>query len=777
MRRTFFQIVLLGAVAFGLCPASPAKEKLGKWYKNDKLDFKVRIPDEWPSLKARSMPEDVKARIFSGNLVDHWYGPRTRVKSKELGSFSFPTSMKILWFESGPVGPVVPEAAQSGGGAGGDEKDMDEKKRKELLKKRREQASARTLEQWLHNYSGLTGVRIIEKEDDRMCNRPAVEYAILSKTDLNVNYKHYAVAVKISDTEELVLMFSVVEEEYKKWKPFFRKVVKTLKIDRPQTPSRKRTSSRGRTGSGPASGRAEAMPVLPDLLITRHGRTVEGRIREEDDFFIVRWGEDSIRVPKTLVRQVDYGDPGLFVPRTEKEKANVAKGYVRFKGRWVSKYRLGIEIEKEKEKRREKIENLTKHSNPANPWRAKRSRFIMETTTNEELLDHYADLVDALFSTYEKTLGIKVSSEAKKNRPIIRIFKDVREYQAFSKLRGTGGYFNWLDNSLNLYHNFEDPSLSERTLLHEGAHLLNYLSNTKLKVKPHWVEEGAAEYFGSACITYDRRGKPEMAPGQILGNRLLLVNQKILSGRVTPLRKALNTKSYKYEDYAYWWSTFHFLMTGDKYKTRFLRFFKNLYSLRGVKTKEIRSKIMAVTPQDSVEFLEKSLKIEDWAALQKEWEEFVQTGVARVGGHGWMVLGRDLYYEALKTKYDTKSKLGKDDRIKAYKELLLQSMEKLDKAVDDLDYRKADAYYYRSLVHKSLENPDSALGDIDRAVGLNPLNAYYYSNRAVLHYTAGIKEPALKNMRIAIALDPLNITFPLILNEMKAGAYVDLGRK
>jgi|GEM_PF-3528195 len=758
-------LVFITCTAF--CFPPPAgKKKLGRWYKNETLGFKIRTPEDWGFFSIN---------FQTSNLLGRWNGPRLKIKHKELGDISFTSYMQILWFDT------LPRDAQKEGECGTSGGNIDEKERKELLKKRSQKYAAHNLKQWLNNYSGLRGVRILEKKECRLCQRPAEKYEFLSKTGADLDYKHYAVMVTISDHEKLGMIFSVIEPEYKKWKTFFVSCTRTLKIDRPDRPSRRtpKTASSKKSENESQTGRSPDGPDFTDLLITHHGKMVEGKVCQEKDFYIITWGQDSVRVPSSLVKKVEFGDPGRFVPETEKEKEFLAKGFIKFKGRWISKYRYGTELQKEDARRKKKFSKLRAHSNPATPWRSKRSRFILETTTNEELLNHYADLMDTLFSVYEKTMGVNVSGQAKKNKPIIRVFKDAREYQNFSKLPGTGGYFSWLDNTLNLYHNFEDPTLSEKTLLHEGTHLLNYLSNTKFKGRPRWVEEGAAEYFGSSQISYDRWGKIKLEPGQILGNRLILVHQKISSKKVENLRDALATKTYKYEDYAYWWSSFHFLITHKKYQKKFLRFFSNLYALRGVEKKSSKAypNMFSVGPEESVSFLEKSLRIDDWNGLQQEWERFIKDNLSQVGGYGWMVLGRDLYYEGIRAKYGQKSNLSNKQRKEVYEDSLVQSLEALDSAIQDFEYQRADAFYYRSLVHYSIDNPTKALQDLQKANELNPLNAYYHSKQAAIHYTHGDKDLALKDMRIAININPLDVTFPVILEEIKAGTFVDLSRK
>ncbi|MBU0754956.1 MAG: DUF1570 domain-containing protein, partial [Planctomycetes bacterium] len=594
-------------------------------------------------------------------------------------------------------------------------------------------------------------------------------------TSLGVDYMHYAVSVKVSEHYDLAVIYSVVEPHYKKWKSFFRSCWKTVDIEWPELADSERSSSALAGSKSESGGKSDASEAgeFVDTLITRHGKMVEGRIEETDGGYVIAWEGASIKVPADLVKQVEYGDPERNVAQTEEDKENMAKGFVKFKGRWISRSRYETELKRARQEQEERIARLREHSDPGNPWREERSRFILETTTSEELMNHYADLIDTLFSTYERTLGVKVSNSARKNKPTIRVFKDAQEYQNFSKAPGTGGYFSWTDNSLNLYHNFEDPSLSEKTLLHEGTHLLNYLSNSSFIMKPMWVEEGAAEFFGSSDRNIDEKGKIDLIPGQILGNRLLLVHQRIETGEVEDLRDALATNTYQYEDYAYWWSTFHFLMTHDKYSNKFLNFYRNLYELKGV-DKENMGSYFKVSPEDAVVYLEKSLGIRDWAALQAEWEQFIEDSVKEVGGFGWFVLGRDLYGEAFRSKFMKTENMDDATRMEIYRDTMESALANLNKAIDEKNYHKAEVYYYRHLVLKDLEKPDEAMKDIEKALESDPLNGGYYYSRATLKYRNNEKTEAQTDVRIAMALDPMNLKFPVILKEMEQGSFVDL---
>ncbi|MFH1999333.1 MAG: hypothetical protein ABIK28_06610, partial [Planctomycetota bacterium] len=606
----------------------------------------------------------------------------------------------------------------------------------------------------------------------------AVEYEFLSKTDLDMDFKHYAVSIKVSEFDDIVVMYSILEKEYKKWKPLFKQSVSTLKLDWPDLNLEKDSPGLS-TSSATASDQGQKGTETEnwDTLVTKHGKVIEGKVHEEGDAFIIEWDDVAVKVPSSLVGDVQYANPQAYIPQSEEEKEKLAQGYIKYKNCWMPQRRYETERDRDNEKRRLKVEELKQHSNPADPWRVERPCFTVETTTSRELLDHYTAILEAHLDNYEKYLGINVSKELRKYKPTLRIFKDQAEYQNFSKSYGTGGYFSPSDNTLNLFHDFEDPTFSEKVLMHEGTHVLNYYTNTKFVSNrawhPMWVEEGSAEFFGSSTIERDKDGNIKLIPGQILGNRLILVNEWISTGKVKNLKDALITLSYAGDDYCYWWSTFHFLMTNPKYATKFKKFYQNLYALKGVK-KENAGSYFGVSPEESVNFLEKSLGIKDWKALQEEWEAFVKRSVSEVGGHGWMILGLDRLAESRNIKFDKSLEYNDAERAELSKKYLDESIKALDKAINELGYKTAQVFSWRSRVFKSMNKYKESLDDIQQAVSLDPLNAQYYFNRAVLQYRDGKKDIASRDMKIAKGLDPINIFYPVILKEMQQGIFVDL---
>lgn len=733
---------------------SLGNQSLGDWHKDQKHGFWIRTPEKWAKI---NLPKNENHRI------GFWVGPRIKTKVKNIGTMAFSTQSSIVWIEKKSKRPLTLTEKFKIEKNKEERKVLTEAERKLLLKERSQRIKARSFEQWLNNYSGYTGLRILEKKECELAKKPAVEVVFLSKTNQQANIKHLAFVVRLNVYNDLVLVYSVLEEEFSRWKPFFYKCAKTLRVLKDKS-----------ADHDPL--KPETPQELKDIIITNHGKIFEGQVSEKGDVYFIDVDGGKITTPKALIKKVEYVSPVSEPPKTEEEKKKAANGYVKFQGKWISSNRFKLERKRELQKIRDKIDGLKKHSDPANPWRAKTSRFILETTTSQELLNHYVELFDAHMTAFEQRFKINISKEARKRKPIVRIFKDRAEYMNFTRAFGTGGYFSFVDNTLHLFHNFEDPALTASVLLHEGAHLLNYLSNTRFAGRPHWIEEGVAEYFGSSKISRNKRGKLILEPGQILGNRLLFIHNLVATRKVNNLRAALATKSYKYPDYAYWWSFVHFMIHSEEYGNKFLKFYRKLYALRNVEGRK-NGDFVYVSSEESVKAFEKSLKIKDWDLVQAKWEQFIVDNVEKVGGYGWMVLGRDLYFESFKRKaVEENAKKGEELDGKSQKTLLEESMEALNRSIEEKGYVKAEAFYYRAMAYKEIFEYQKGLQDINRSIELDPLNDRYYSRRAVFQYLLGEKELAVRDMHIAKALNPNNLIYPIIIHDMRMGSFIDLSR-
>src|SRR5262245_11556257 len=107
-----------------------------------------------------------------------------------------------------------------------------------------------------------------------------------------------------------------------------------------------------------------AASASADSLVTKDGRVIQvKKAREEGANYRLVFAAGEIVVPKSQVASVEIeGDMSDYVPKDDKEKEFLAKGYVRHKGKWMSKAGYEVELAKATEARRKRTEELKKRS-------------------------------------------------------------------------------------------------------------------------------------------------------------------------------------------------------------------------------------------------------------------------------------------------------------------------------------------------------------------------------------------------------------------------------
>jgi tetratricopeptide (TPR) repeat protein len=498
-----------------------------------------------------------------------------------------------------------------------------------------------------------------------------------------------------------------------------------------------------------AAGFAAALlsgSAFADRVITKNGRVLEGKVTDKDEKnYSIKLESAEIVVPKSLVKEVLIeGDMSHYKPKNDKEKEMLEKGFVLYRNSWIKKEQYQAELDKENAKRRKILEEEAKHLQFADGWKFETRHFKFQGNCPKEVLDDLANLLEEYYDYMNKNIGIKPSAIANK-KMTVNAFRDMEDYLKSSIApRGTAGYFSSNEESLNFYYKFDDPSMTRQVMLHEGTHLLTYLSNAKFD-PPAWINEGMAEYFSSARITGDR-GKRKMEPGQILDNRLLLL-QEMEKSRYIPIDKWLlysttyqnvsANKGEPYEHYAYWWGFCHFLCTHKTYSKKFFTYFRDFYNLQGFEKKtgygglDTGGVSFEVEPKHYTEKLLQYLGVKDIKKLDDEFRAWIKAQEP-VGARGYFVVGRDLIMDR---KYD-------------------QGIEKLNLAIEK-GYDIAEVYSYRSDAWKAKHETQKAIDDLRKAIERDPLEDAYrneIANQLWLNKTD--RKEALDQMRIAAELNP-----------------------
>lgn len=378
-----------------------------------------------------------------------------------------------------------------------------------------------------------------------------------------------------------------------------------------------------------------APPARADRLVTHDGRilTVQKARTLPDGSYELVFESGTITCPKEFVASVEIeGDMSDYVPANEDEKKKLADGYVRYRGKWLSKAAYQTELAKEAERSKARTAELARHSKFYDGWEKETKHFLFKSNTSPELLEHYAELLETFYDQMDQRVGIDPSPTLKKTKMKVSIYKSRPEFTELTKSPpDVAGYFSRSEGELHFYHDYESPAESEWTALHEGTHLLTYL------IEPQawpciWINEGVADYFGSATITRNKKGKLEIVTGELLLERALTVQQAIADGSYIPLEKLFFVPRDDYHafEYAHSWSFVYFLNNArPEYEKAFKKFFKDLYTIaKGVaftleETDDRYGGVKIVPPAEVRRLLLDKLGKKDAVALEEEWKAYV----------------------------------------------------------------------------------------------------------------------------------------------------------
>jgi tetratricopeptide (TPR) repeat protein len=285
---------------------------------------------------------------------------------------------------------------------------------------------------------------------------------------------------------------------------------------------------------------------------------------------------------------------------------------------------------------------------------------------------------------------------------------------------GLLGFFNRVSEELVFFHDYSEPARSSWTALHEGTHLLTYLIEPQAYPQI-WVNEGVADYFGSATIAQDKKGKLVIEPGQIQVDRILTVQQAIKDKKNLTLEDLfkLDRSNFTGFAYAHAWSFIYFLNNkSSEYEKGFKKFFKDFYTIPKTVAYEYEifpnqqgtAKIIA--PEEVRRLLLEKLGVKDVEALEKQWLEFI-AAIEISGPEARFKRG----YNALR--------FGRSDEFDG-------ALKDLDAAIEG-GIEDPRAFWARGRL-RYLKKKDfgDVQADFERAVELAPLDAEYRSDLGLL---------------------------------------------
>ena len=469
---------------------------------------------------------------------------------------------------------------------------------------------------------------------------------------------------------------------------------------------------------------ALAAPVTADRLITNDGRILEvkkARPLPDGNYQLV-FESGEVTCPKEFVASVEVeGDMSDYVPASADEKKKLADGYVRYRGKWLAKAAYLAELEKQTALSKARTAEISAHAKFHDGWEKETQHFRFKTNTSPELLDYYAELLEAYYDLMDQRVGIKPSPTLRRTKMQVNIYKSHAEFLQLTKNEPEVlGDFSFADEELRFFHDYQDPSESEWVALHEGTHLLTYLIEPQAWPQI-WVNEGVADYFGSARISRDKKKKLVIEPGQVQIDRVLTVQQALQDEEHVPLSELffVGEEEFTGFEYSHAWSFVYFL-NNSKYEPGFRKFFKDFYgiakSVEFVLEEDFPNQQGAakiVPPAEVQRLLLDKLGVKDLAKLEKEWLAFV----AAIP----LDAPRARFERGLATLYE-----ADED------EALAKGLEDVEAGIQG-GVADPRAYWARGMLHVLVSGDvEKATLDFQKAVELAPLDAGYRANLAQL---------------------------------------------
>lgn len=472
-----------------------------------------------------------------------------------------------------------------------------------------------------------------------------------------------------------------------------------------------------------------AVPARADRVLTVDGRILAPKKARVEGAGYRLTFENGVIVlaDKSLIASAEIeGDMSDYVPANDDERDKLAQGYVKYRGKWLSRAGYQEELRKQTEASKKRTEELAAHSDWLNAWEKETAHFRVRSNTSPEILAYYAELMETFYDLMDERIGIDPSPSLKRAKMEVNVYKSHEEFQALAKPGSPSvlGFFSPMAKSLNLYHDYAEPSRTEWVALHECTHLLTFLIDPQY-LPQIWLNEAVADYFGSSKIYRDKKGKLHIEPGELQLDRTLTVQQALKAEGTATGEKArpknapaasasrpftkleelflLTRDQFDGFQYAHAWSFVYFLNTASngKYRKSFEKFFKGLYTLEkgipftvenaGGAVAEMGGVGKLVAPADIRAYLLAKLKVKDVPALEKEWRDFVAAipveGTTARLKRG-LFAARQLRYEEALPDLDAAIEGGTTDpRAWAARARALSVTGELDKAL--ADYRTA----------------------------------------------------------------------------------------
>lgn len=471
-----------------------------------------------------------------------------------------------------------------------------------------------------------------------------------------------------------------------------------------------------------------ALSARADAIQFKDGRYFDVmKIVEAEGGYKLVLKNGEIFVKKDLVQLVQMSDAsGNYVPQNDEEKAKVEKGLVPYEGKWVPKADRDKAVQKKSDDAKKAMEEAKKHQEWRDRYIQETAHFRFEYTIPQAKAKEYMELMEVYYDTFLRKWGIKPPPKQPK-LPVCFYHDQEYYYQVSGAPRGAIGYFRFVDPiELNFYYDRNDERLTLDVMFHETNHYLTHLINTKFHYPP-WVNESLAEYYGAS--QWDPK-KKAMSVGHIQEGRLVVLMDAMSGDEWQGLEEMIRLDDFNALHYAWGWSFVHFLMENKKYSAGFQKFYMALGTDKNVTRVPFQGDMLKCEANEVIKVLKGYLGVKDLKALEKEWHDYVK-GLKLESHRG--------YEEAAQwaENWGLRIKAGR------YYKTAIEKGTQNPLTYDDYgEWLRRDG------------KPEEAIGMHEKAIELDPMNAYFWLHLGHACEAAGDNAKGESLKKLALELEP-----------------------
>ena len=165
-----------------------------------------------------------------------------------------------------------------------------------------------------------------------------------------------------------------------------------------------------------------------DLVELTDGRVLRCVVTGRDGEYELKFASATVVVPEERVREVRYFKDFDPEPANDEEKAQVARGLIRWKGRWVKPEVAAARRKKEEEASRKQREEDEAHALWVNRRHRKTKHFQVESNVTGESLDFFVELLEDYYDHFTKYFRVKLTQRERKKKLPVFIFGNREDY-------------------------------------------------------------------------------------------------------------------------------------------------------------------------------------------------------------------------------------------------------------------------------------------------------------------------------------------------------------